>query len=346
MSMMNSPATLPALFMNDIVKERGSPGPPPAQVWHDAALHQLEMGAEKPDVENYFMDEIFPRSAVSGTLRRSDKQPMSRHAVPSTRSNLRVSNPIPDMLYGYSNEEFPQQQTQLISMGTEMSANNQGLSYPFFAIEFEGDGPGRTGSLWVATNQCFGGSASCVNIAERLNRQLMHCKSDEIRLINGAAFSVAMNGTEARLYISWKNSELDVYMQKIDSFLLQKPKDYLEFRKYVRNIIDWGENKRLKEIRNSLDILLEESRKKASEAAKSRQAPSSGFTTRRDKRRKSSSPRKNSSRSDSVQGRSMGEDKPYWDRDETTGQWFHTNADGIVIWAEQEGQPSSVALVE
>jgi hypothetical protein len=42
------------------------------------------------------------------------------------------------------------------------------------------------------------------------------------------------------------------------------------FRKYVRNIIDWGKGKRLEQIRESLDNLLEESRKRTSEAAKSR----------------------------------------------------------------------------
>jgi hypothetical protein len=36
-------------------------------------------------------------------------------------------------------------------------------------------------------------------------------------------------------------------MTNIDSFLLQKPKDYIELRKYVRNIIDWGKGNRLKE---------------------------------------------------------------------------------------------------
>ncbi|KAG9237037.1 hypothetical protein BJ875DRAFT_454745 [Amylocarpus encephaloides] len=62
-----------------------------------------------------------------------------------------------------------------------------------------------------------------------------------------------MNGTEARLYISWKHDELDFYMRKVDGFLLQSPEHYLKFRKYVRNIIDWGKDKRLKEIRDSLD---------------------------------------------------------------------------------------------
>ncbi len=77
-----------------------------------------------------------------------------------------------------------------------------------------------------------------------------------------------MNGTEARLYVSWKHDELDFYMANVKSFLLQEPERYIEFRKCVRNIIDWGRDKRLNQIRNSLDILLEKSRKRTSEAAR------------------------------------------------------------------------------
>ena len=63
-----------------------------------------------------------------------------------------------------------------------------------------------------------------------------------------------MNGTEARLYISWKQDER-YYMQTVKSFLLQKPTVHLEFRKYVGNIFDWAENRRLNEIRTALDSL-------------------------------------------------------------------------------------------
>jgi hypothetical protein len=327
-------------------QDRDSPGPSPDKVWQDRALEELGMGSAEPDVEKYFQTRIFPDCDPGDILKRSDRQPMAKHTVPSTGSKLKVSNPVPDMLYGYNRQNaFPHQQAQLISMGTEMVANNQGLLYPFFAIEFKGDGPSGSGSLWVATNQCLGGSASCVNIAERLNHQLRHCKSNKVERVSSAAFSLAMSGTEARLYISWRQNELDTYMANVDSFLLQKPKDYREFRKHVLNIVGWGKDKRLNEIRDSLDTLLEESRKRASEAAKSHQPPSDGSATSRGKRHKSSSSRRNS-RSDSVQGQSRGEDESYWDWDETAGRWFHTNADGTVTWTEQEGHPSSVASAE
>ncbi|KAK0703059.1 hypothetical protein B0T26DRAFT_729711 [Lasiosphaeria miniovina] len=138
-------------------------------------------------------------------------------------------------------------------------------------------------------NQCLGSSTSCANIAERLNRQLRDCKSDEIRPINSATFSVAMNGTKARLYISWKHNDIDYYMRRVKSFLPQDPGHYIEFGKYVRNIIDWGKDKRLNEIRASLDKLLEEGRKRTSEAAKSRQPPSGSSATSSKKHKPSSS---------------------------------------------------------
>jgi hypothetical protein len=72
------------------------------------------------------------------------------------------------------------------------------------------------------------------------------------------SFSVAMNGTEARLHASWKDGDF-IYMQKIKTFLLQRPEEFLEFRRFVRNIIDWGRDERLESIKSGLDVLVEES---------------------------------------------------------------------------------------
>lgn len=77
---------------------------------------------------------------------------MSKHTVPQVDPKLKVSTPVPDMLYGYNRSAFPKQQVQLISMGSEVVANNQDLLYPFFAIEFKADGLSGGGTMWVATN--------------------------------------------------------------------------------------------------------------------------------------------------------------------------------------------------
>ena len=239
-------------------------------------LYNLENGTTESAVERYFTANILPALEPTDIVQHTINYPMAKHTVPGFGfgSNLTVSTPVPDMLFGYDRKRaFPQQQqqTRLRSMGNEMVANTQGLVYPFFVIEFKADGPGGSGSMWAATNQCLGGSASCVNVAERLNCQLR--QYDEIQPMNSAAFSIAMNGTEARLFVSWKHNE-NYYMQKVDSFLLQKPNNYIEFCKYVRNILDWGKEQRLNEIRDSLDrLLLEESGQMASQRAKSRRPP-------------------------------------------------------------------------
>ncbi|POS68581.1 hypothetical protein DHEL01_v213025 [Diaporthe helianthi] len=313
-----------ASLVDDVGKDRSSPAPSPDQVWQDLSLEDLETeGFDEPKVEKYFQSTIFSDPKSRDSLARSDRQPMLKHVVPNTDARFRLSTPIPDMIYGYNHRDaFPQQRTQLISMGTEPMANSQGLTYPFFVIEFKGN----SGDLWVATNQCLGGSMSCVNMAERLNQQLKECKSDKIRPIDSTTFSIAMNGTEARLYISWKHNELDYYMQKVKGFLLQEPEHYIEFRKYVRNIIDWGKDKRLKEIRDSLESLLEASRRRVSTAAKSRPSPSGGSGTSRSKRHKSSSSRKNSSRSNSVQAQT----DELWEQNEAELQdsYPHAEHDG------------------
>lgn len=264
-----------ASLVDEVRMDRNSPGPSLDDVRQDMDLENLEMGTGEPAVENYFKANIFPDPGLFDTLKRIDKNPMARQVVPDVGSKLKVSTPVPDMLYGYNRlgAFTHEQQAQFRSIGNEIITNSQDVMYPFFVIEFKSDMPGNPGSLCEATNQCLGGSASCVNITERLNHQLRQCKSNEVQPINSAVFSIAMSGTEARVYISWKHNERDYYMRKVRSFALQVPDHFLEFRKYVRNIIDWGKDKHLKDIRKSLDSLLEENRKIAFQLARSRPQP-------------------------------------------------------------------------
>ncbi|KAK4200211.1 hypothetical protein QBC40DRAFT_339992 [Triangularia verruculosa] len=250
-------------LIDSMRRGRNSPSPTPNQVREDKQLANLRWGATEPEVEEYFRHRIFPYP-IEDSLQRCDRQPMARQTVPRTGASYRVNTPVPDMLYGYNpTSAFPNQQARQLAMRTEMEANTQGLMYPFFCIEFKGEGRSGGANLWVATNQCLGASASCVNIAENLNRRLRQCESDMVHQIDSASFSIAMSGTEARLYVSWKQDARDYYLADVDAFVLQKPRDYIEFRRYVRNIIDWGRGRRLGEIRKSLDGLLEEGQRSA-----------------------------------------------------------------------------------
>ena len=93
-------------LVDHVGKDRDSPGPSLDQVLQDTDLDDLTIGTKEPDVEGYFMDKIFPRSA--SLLKRTDRLPMVKRAVPEVGSKLKVSGPVPDMLYGYNrNVAFP-----------------------------------------------------------------------------------------------------------------------------------------------------------------------------------------------------------------------------------------------
>ncbi|EXJ78912.1 hypothetical protein A1O3_08412 [Capronia epimyces CBS 606.96] len=274
-------------LVGEMGKDRDSPGPSPDDVWQDLSLRKLELGAAESTVERYFCTNLLPNPGPTESLMCSYRQPMHRHAVPNTGSNFKISTPVPDMAYGYNRETaFTGAHQTLLLTESSVAANVHDLLYPFLVIEFKGDSPSGSGSLWVATNQCMGGSVSCVNVAERFNHRLGHYQSDEVQPSNTAAFSIAMSGTEARIFVSWKHDEGKYYVQKVDSFLLQSPEGYLKFRKFVLNIIDWGRGRRLNEIRKSLDTLMEESRKGPPKLAKARPSPLAGSETRPSKKLK------------------------------------------------------------
>ena len=67
---------------------------------------------------------------------------MSKHAVPITGSKLKASTPVPDMIYGYNRHAAFRMS---IENKTNGAANNQSLMYPFFLVEFKGDGPADDG---------------------------------------------------------------------------------------------------------------------------------------------------------------------------------------------------------
>ncbi|KAL2689458.1 hypothetical protein Neosp_003512 [[Neocosmospora] mangrovei] len=237
-------------FVNQMRRDRDSPGPSADDISQDRDLHDLSQDASEAEVATYFLTRVFVNPRSSDYLKRNEKQQVKRDHVPDAGTGHKVSTPVPDALYGYRDETaFRQQQAQLLPMYKEAMANKQGLMYPFFVIEFKGE----NGSLWAATNQCLGGAATCINVVEKLNDRFKQRMSNSP--INSAVFSIAMNGTEARLYVSWKQNERDYFMAHVDSFLLQDPEHHAKFYNFVHNILDWGRGERLEQIRGCLDNL-------------------------------------------------------------------------------------------
>jgi hypothetical protein len=264
------PSSLDPLMIR-IRADRDSP-PPDISQW-DTDLAALEMGRGETDVEACFKDKIFLKRPDPAF--RSDKKLMFRDALPQNpHSYYRVVQPVPDVAYGYTRDAFTEPQwTQIANMGKSAVANNEGLVFPFLVVEMKADGPHGSGSLWVATNQCLGGAALCVNLATDLYQLPSSYSDAEVRQRDGAAFSIALSGTEARLFITWRQDAASTRTQRVGHYLVQRHADLIELRKNVLNIFDWGRTERLQRISHTLDETVEARRMASSAQAKSRPSP-------------------------------------------------------------------------
>ncbi|CAK7244995.1 MAG: hypothetical protein STHCBS139747_006561 [Sporothrix thermara] len=223
-------------------------------------------GTDEANVEKLYTNEIFRmRKGIDDVLQTSNRQLMNRKTVPFVKKDpvteepvAKYKTPAPDLMFGYNTlHGFPDSQHQTLlgkkNVGFAATTNKNPLVFPFLVVEFKG----TNGDIMVAVNQCLGGSASCVNIVEKLNRQLREETEGETVSVDSTAFSIAMNGELARIHVSWKHDDLDFYMSPTASYLLSDADHFLLFRKVVRNILDWGKNERLEAIRKSLGALLE-----------------------------------------------------------------------------------------
>lgn len=137
-----------ANLVQRVQRERTSPTPSISDILADDGLAALERGAGEPTVEQYFQNNLVPQPPRNDPLKRSDKAPFQKHAVPNTGTQYRVSNPTPDVTSGYNLSAFNTAQKMQLGKTPNMSAmNNEGMCFPFFILEFKGDGPSSNGSL-------------------------------------------------------------------------------------------------------------------------------------------------------------------------------------------------------
>ncbi|KAK7996674.1 glycoside hydrolase superfamily [Apiospora arundinis] len=267
---------------NTIGKPRTSPEPTPDEARRQRRyLTSLQThGASEGEVEDWLKRNVFPGAddvCESGLIVRP--KPTFQNCIPSLTTPNKIPKPIPDLVYGYTTKaEYTKfSDSQLIAgqtmdppMGKVVGTGD--LSFPFFVIEFKGVGPSN-GNPWVASNQCAGGSAACVETAERLNRLLQQYPA--AKTLDNISFSIGMDQDIARLFVSWSSRDLEYYLRDARPvFDLRSTEQYLLFRRYVKNILDWGKGPRLQEIQDAFDFILEEERKKASDQARQRPAPS------------------------------------------------------------------------
>lgn len=175
-----------------------------------------------------------------------------------------LSQPTPDLLFGYSFCAFEQNGDRLCPEHIcHTSADESLLLLPFLAVHMEGQWPTSESNLCVAENKAAGSSTACVNIVESLNERIERdIFSWKPKKLDSTSFSIVTNGSEARLFMTWSPKQ-DVFKVKhVRSYCLTEADHCHEFRKTVDNIFDWGYNDRLNEIRACVGTLVDSAKQK------------------------------------------------------------------------------------
>ncbi|KAH7144987.1 hypothetical protein DER46DRAFT_672772 [Fusarium sp. MPI-SDFR-AT-0072] len=132
-------------LVESLKKGRSSPEPTPQD---NDELYDMEAGASEAKVEDFVRNNVIPPSSGIDKIKPSDRVFVVRAIIPITNPYARISVPVPDLLYGYRLSAFEQdQRMQIATCGNFAFANSEGLTFPFFAVEFKGDGPSSKGSL-------------------------------------------------------------------------------------------------------------------------------------------------------------------------------------------------------
>ncbi|KAK8044213.1 hypothetical protein PG993_004237 [Apiospora rasikravindrae] len=221
-------------------------------------------------------------------LRLIGCMPFKRAYLPGGDAPNPVSEPVPDLTYGYTLKEtcVPFTSTQLTAskaMDPERGKpGSSDLAFPFLIVEGKVDAPKKS-CLKVGENQCLGASATCVSIINRLNSLLL-LKCEGAKKVRSAIFSIAVNQDVARLYVSWMGDDDIYYMKRICLVDLWLEAGRRDLARYAANIMDWGSGTRFKDIQRALDIISDEGRKTSSVKAKARDITPDTHSSKRQRR--------------------------------------------------------------
>lgn len=175
------------------------------------------------------------------------------------QSNIQsIVIPSPDIAYGYTLEGFSSNQRFALGCtirGVDLdrlSMPAKDLLWPFLIVEFKALPTG--GNIYWATNQCAGGGAVSVKATQSLYALASQFSEGFSDPMEAVAYSAAIDGELAIMYMHWFDDG-QYYMERINIYLLSRPAELIQFRKQVRNILDWAFSTRLDMIKSALDVV-------------------------------------------------------------------------------------------
>ncbi|MCJ1341130.1 hypothetical protein MMC09_006426 [Bachmanniomyces sp. S44760] len=254
-------------FVNDHVKKsRGSPPMTDEQL----GILQGQIAAAATadeDTTKDILSSLLPLSDAKGGrhgVAVGGNSNMNSYALPTNNEYdfVGISIPKPDRTYGYNRSVFSsiEESTQSIDPNVKCLARPTASNYwPFFAIEFKSQS--RGGTLWVAENQNAGTGSLSVNALDTLFRYAE--KTKRASYLDSIAFSCAIDAQIGTLWIHWLENGTSFNMSHIGTYPFTNREDIRRFRDAAKNIVDYGLDKRLPNVRKALGVLLPGSKRDA-----------------------------------------------------------------------------------
>lgn len=206
------------------------------------------------DVMRIFLDKIAHDAGRHFEVIKCSKQmPIFRRHLPGDPENAqrrRISQPMPDLLFGYRHDRFyPKYGFCDPTRICDAAANEDNLILPFLCVEIgeqrSAIEPSR--SFYGMENEAAATAAACVKMMEQLNARIDESPNDGVfgamRLCT-VAFSVVTNGSEARLFMAWRDRWGGYTMRYLQAWLLAEEDQYVEFQHVFQNILHWASGER------------------------------------------------------------------------------------------------------
>ncbi|KAI9767104.1 MAG: hypothetical protein M1840_005893 [Geoglossum simile] len=169
-----------------------------------------------------------------------------------TRKPLPLSKPKPGNVFGFSDEAFSREELDTIRLLINATPDGQ-AHFPFFDIEFKTIAKG--GSHMTATNQAANAGAIVGHGLLELARRTSGLESIDYN--EPHFFSLTMDHELAKIHMHWisadtENGRLSFHMERMSLYDLRTLDGLRAVQRAAKNILDWGQSKRLPQIRELL----------------------------------------------------------------------------------------------
>ncbi|KAL8920543.1 MAG: hypothetical protein Q9208_006165 [Pyrenodesmia sp. 3 TL-2023] len=222
---------------------------------------QVPIGWEARDWEDDGLDENDGKLMRDGSVPKIVTSNESQKLILNDLPN--ISNPKPDILYGYDLESFTAEEDLINARFKDIASVSEGIAYPFFDIEAKTHGDPEE-----AVNVACTGGAALVQahrhleaLAASTGPKAKGPASDRPHAdISTIAYSMVISPRIASIYVHWaevKGKQVVYHMHCAGSYGIERDKNLKECRTAVNNILDWGLSERRTAINGLLQTLYE-----------------------------------------------------------------------------------------